>query len=331
MFWSPGAGHLIAHTARVNAPGIPVGSATNNDTLEVEWDKEMRFNGRVLQFEGIPSNRLGNRVEVRYRETTLWCNEMHIHLNRQVLFFDDPSSVPPEPITIQCAGNVVVHNTQRDPDGRKRSEDRLSVMNLHYDVRRNYFVAEGPGEMSSVFLGSAQGFSPGNVAGNNVTRNNPAGETLNLLTVWFSNMVEGTLLGDSPKKVAITGHRVTVVFCPVNAWNDRIGRESLSAARQRGYTLECGRLIIEEMRDPANPSQSSFELTATIDAIIEGSGLWARAQTIRYNQAKSTVVMEGGASVQKTGQARFDNVSRIVYDIERGAVQMIDVGHGIGF
>jgi hypothetical protein len=124
------------------------------------------------------------------------------------------------------------------------------------------------------------------------------------------------------------GRGVQAAFSPANGWEDRISRRDIGAARLRGYTLECGRLTIEEVPDPANPSQNFFELTASYSAIIEGSGLEGRAQTIRYNQAKSTVDLIGDVVLQK-GDVRV-SAARILYNIETGTFETEARG-GIGF
>ena len=323
MFWSPGPGQLMAHTAQISAPGVPA-SNSNDDKLFVEWNKEMRCDGRVLQFIGLPDT-IRDRVKVVYQRINLWCNQMELHLNRQVMFFDDSSNVPPEPVKILCAGKVYVTNQQLDIHGRIKSQDFAQVENLHYDVKRNYFFAEGPGELSSIFLAG----TPGNLAGTPVSSTR---EELQQLGVRFPDAMQGILLGDK-KKVEFSGRKVEVVYCPAANLEDRVGWGNLSAARLRGYTLECELLTIEEMPNPVNLSQSFFELTASNPAIIEGSGIFGRARTIRYNEAKSVVDMSGDVTVHKTtpGQtARAGPAEQIVYNIATGEFEVIQMQRGIG-
>ena len=336
-FWSPGPGQLTAHVAQVHGGSVP-SSNTHNDTLTVNWNKEMRCDGRLLQVEGLPGGN-GERVNVTYKTQTLsqkmWCNEMELHLNRQVLFFDDPSNVPPEAVEIFCVGGVYVENQLLDVQGRKRSDDFARADKLRYNIPRNYFFAAGPGELSTVFIGSSQGFDSANLASTSGhlagTPVNNGSETLTHLAVWFPDQMQGVLLGGK-REVQLTGRKVRVAYCPASNWNDRVDIGSLSAARQRGYTLECELLKIEEMPNPLNSLESFFELTASQTAIIEGSGLFGKAGTIRYNQSKSTVDFDGNVSAQRTIQgqeSRVGPIGRVVYNLETKNFEAIHIEQGM--
>lgn len=258
----------------------------------------------------------------------LWCNVMEILLNRRVMFFDDSSPVEPKALEIKCSGNVCARNEQFGVQGKRQSIDTAKdIANLHYDIEKQYFIAEGPGEMSSIFVGSGQGFDKtaqsGNFAGT------PGAENLNFLGIWFLTQMQGTLL-DHNKKVDIRG-KVEAVYCPATTWNDTIAREHFSAARKTGYLLECERLQIVEVLDPLNMSQSSMELTAMTNAVIDGSGIFASAQTIMYNQAKNTIHMNKDVKLQRWGQSGVIEVEAIMYNVENGNVDFMQTkGLGLG-
>jgi len=338
-FWSRVPGTLVANPAQINAPGQinmagrnVAGRATGNpdNRLVVTWNKEMVCDGLVLQFEGRPG--LDNRVKVVHQTQSLVCDIMEITLNRRVMFFDDPSPVEPKAVGIKFSRNVFVENERFDDQGRRTALDSARVVHLHYDLERNIFTADGPGEIKSVFLGSGQGFTnnlagtSGNLGGAPRNQNN---EGLNFLGVWFSNTMHGTLLGNN-RNVDIRGG-VVAVYCPVTAWNDVIDRENVSAARRIGYIMDCERLEIVEVPDPINLSQSAMELTASIDARIDGGGMNGTAQRIMYNQAKETVQMDGNVFVETTiqGQRVTHRVESIRYNIATGTFEMRQ-GHGAG-
>jgi len=140
-------------------------------------------------------------------------------------------------------------------------------------------------------------------------------------------MMQGTLLGNE-KLVDIRG-RVRSVYCPAASWDDTIEPDNFAAAKMRGYALECERLQIVEAPNPLNLTQSSMELTASTDAIIEGSGgLYGKAQTIKYNQAKNMVDMNGNVTIQTTtkdGQTPRQSAEGIRYNIETRSVELLQV------
>jgi hypothetical protein len=160
--------------------------------------------------------------------------------------------------------------------------------------------------------------------------NQPAGdnrnnaERLNFLAVVFQDKMQGSLLGNT-KRVEFLGRKVEAAYCPVNSWNDKIDTFNLSAARRTGYTLDCERLEIEEIPNPANSSQSFMELRALGTASIDGSGVFGQAKTIKYNQAKSTVDMEGNVTIQITTpeQTSRQSAGAIRYNVETRAVELI--------
>ena len=333
MFWSPGSGRLIAYTSQLQVPGIHSANSAYsenlNDKLIVEWNKEMYCDGRILRFYG-QSGKSGNRVQTSYQTQTLWCDSMQIELNRQVMFFDDPSSVKPEAERIRCWDNVYIQKLQRNEQGQQVSIDRAKMSKLHYDVATRYFSAEGPGELSSMTLGSRQGFDKVHLAGTpGLPRNGDKGDGLNYLAVWFQDTMQGVLLGS--KKLEIRGG-VEAVYYPAASWEDTIARENFGAARKTGYTLECELFRVEEVPNPLDLSQNSYELTASTDAVIDGGGFFGKAQTIRYNQAKSMVYLDGNVNFQTTvqGQSVRNTMQSIQYNIETGSVLTQVQGMSIG-
>jgi len=329
MFWSPGAGQLIAYTGQIQMPEMnfakPSHSANLDDKLTVEWNKEMYCDGRVLHFYGQPG-KTGNRVKTTYETKTLWCDSMQIELNRQVIFFED-QSVKPEAVNIWCLDNVHILNIEYDEQGKQKSVDRGKMSKLHYDVPNRYFIAEGPGELNSMSLGSRKGFEKAQLAGTSNNLRNSEG--LNYLAVWFQDTMQGLLL--DTKKLEIRG-MVEAVYYPAASWEDTISRENFGAARKTGYTMECKRLQIEEVPNPLDLAQNFMELKASDDALIDGGGFFGKAQTIRYNQARSIVYLDGNVKFQTTvqGKSVSNTMQSIQYNIETGNVITQIQGLSIG-
>jgi hypothetical protein len=322
---------LVAHAvpigaASISTPGLPTGNTDirGADTrVFVSWDKEMVCNGLVLQFEGNPG-RTGapgeQRVRVLYQSQLLWCDVMEIELDQKVMFFE-PSPAEPRAVGIKFSRDVVIQNRQFDAQGRQTSMDFARVQHLHYNLETDHFSADGPGEIRSVFLGSGQGFDR-HVAGH--ARNQDNGDGLNFLGVWFSDTMNGLLLGNN-RNVDIRG-RVVAVYCPVTSWEDTISRENIAAARRIGYILDCEQLLIVEVPDPMNLSQSAMELTAAIDAQIDGGGMNGTAQKIMYNQAKDTIQLDGNVRLETMIQGQrvtHPRAESIRYNIATGTFEVI--------
>ncbi|MDR2755545.1 MAG: hypothetical protein LBC20_07535 [Planctomycetaceae bacterium] len=360
--WVPGVGRLIANTdidstqkyfqtkntattnsfGTTSAPNTPIPlvplKSENNETnktannninkdnrLLVDWNENMIFNGKVLQFLG-KSDRNGNRVRAIHQDKEIWCDVMEIYLNRQILFFDDKSDVKPEAEMIQCANNVFVRSRELDVNNQLKSLSRAEFGKLRFYVASNYFVAEGPNDRPGVLcftsLNSDEGFSNTKIGLPESLTTTKEKSSLKFLTIWFHDHIQGTFLGDQ-RNVEISG-RVQAAYLPVSSWDDHIGIDNLNIARKYGYILECEQLHIVEIPDVNNNEQNTMELTAFGNASIDSSKFYGKAQTIKYNQAKTLVTFDGNAKIHtfEDGNKEQTAAETIQYDIKSKAIRM---------
>lgn len=350
LIWVKSPGRLLTTTGRRNpSPGVqpsgslttaissspdmmlplnPLGQSSKNkaftaqdNRLIVEWNSEMRFNGETIRFFG-KADHNGGRVRAYHQDQKMICDDMEIHLNRLVEFFDDKSDVPIEAETIDCAIKVSVENRQFDEHRELKSYDEGMFDAIRIYIKSNDFVAQGPGYLRTTSKGRGNGFSDsgGNkILGGKATQLAKDGE-LTFLCVWFQDYVRGNFYGNQ-KRAEITG-RVQTVYCPVRGWDDKIELDRIQAAIRRGYYLSCDRMDIVEMPDPVDSRKSSVELTASSmggTSTIEGEGnaFFGKAQNIKYNQGKSLIIFDGNAYI-KANQGEI-KAKRIEYDIETGA------------
>ncbi|MDR2705073.1 MAG: hypothetical protein LBC02_04770, partial [Planctomycetaceae bacterium] len=302
-----------------------------DNRLLVDWNESMIFNGKVLQFRGKP-DRNGNRVRAIHQDKEIWCDVMEIYLNRLILFFDDKSEVKPEAEMVQCANNVFIRSRELDEYNQLKTLSSAEFGKLRFYVASNYFVAEGPsdrpGVLSFTSLGSDEGFANTNLglpeSLSSKTANN--GGLLKYLSIWFHDHIQGTFLGGQ-RNVEISG-RVQAAYLPVNSWDDRIGIDNLNIARKNGYILECEQLHIVEMPDINNGmggnNQNALELTAIGNASIDSSKFYGKAQTIKYNQAKTLVTFDGNAKIHtfEDGKKSEQAAETIQYDVKNKAFRM---------
>ncbi|MDR0336973.1 MAG: hypothetical protein LBI18_07775 [Planctomycetaceae bacterium] len=302
-----------------------VNTKINRDNrLLVDWNENMIFNGKVLQFLG-KSDRNGNRVRAIYQDKEVWCDVMEIHLNRLILFFDDKSDVKPEAEMIQCANNVFVRSRELDEQNQLKSLSSAEFGKLRFYVASNYFVAEGPADRPGMLrftsLNSDEGFSNTKM-GLPESLSSHEGGGLKFLSIWFHDHIQGTFIGDM-RNVEISG-RVQTVYLPVNSWDDHIGIDNLNIARKNGYILECEQLHIVEMPDMNNNQQNTLELTAFGNASIDNSKFYGKARTIKYNQAKTLVTFDGNAKIHtfEEGKKSETAAETIQYDTKSKAIRM---------
>jgi hypothetical protein len=137
--------------------------------------------------------------------------------------------------------------------------------------------------------------------------------------------MQGILLGNN-KKVEVRG-RVEALYCPAAGWEDRIDLDNLAAARRTGYTLECKTLRMEET--PLDQSQSFWELTASQDATIDNSNFFGKAQSVKYNQAKNMVYLDGNVYIKTSAQGET-KADSIHYNIETRRFEIRARGMSIG-
>ncbi|GHT23148.1 hypothetical protein FACS189419_06710 [Planctomycetales bacterium] len=340
--WSPYPGRLVATVAGTALKGVTGGAAGNllpakavsqsspPSKLLVEWNKNMQFDGKVLRFFG-QNDKTGNRVQILYQTQSLWCDTMEIYLNRQVQFFDDTSNITPKAEMLQCAHNVFIRSRETDSAGKQTSISTAEAELLRYYIDKDYLVAEGPGMLSTTFqkMASTGTNKQGNVL-SGMTNSN-TGNSLQHLSIWFQDTLQGVLVGAN-KNVILNG-RVEAAYFPAAGWDDTIDHENFASARKMGCTLECEKITVTEMPNPANPKEGTFELTAEDDAVIDGYGVFGKAQLIKYSQLKNTVRFEKGVKVKMTSDGQNGNyeAESAEYNIETGSISNVGMkGLNIG-
>ncbi len=338
LIWSDGPGRLLALVpAQGGSPNVVVnqGNGKSNLTpltpfganqsggdsrLLVDWNDQMSFNGKTLVFRGKP-DQSGIRVRALYQNTQIFADVMMVHLNRLVSFFDDQSDIQAKAESIECAKNVYIR-TEEVENNQRKAVNIGEFDGVRVYVETGDFVAAGPGYIRSTSLSDGKGFS---VPGSAAPKPAPTakGETTQLY-VRFHKSIRGNYLTSI---VEITGN-VECMHCPVTSWDAKLGIEDQNAVTKRGYLMNCEKLLIVQMPDPGAETRS-VEMTATGRTTIEGpDNLYAGAETIKYNQAKSQVIFDGeayGKATVYSGKNRIKNsAKKLEYNLETGTVQVLD-------
>ncbi len=287
-----------------------------NEKLFVRWNKGMQFNGQVLLFEG-QEDSLGEGVKIFSQNQRIFAESATVHLNRFFSFFDsDPNEEALSAETIECKGRKVwLVREEFDNLGKLESRDEAECVRLVVHVPTTEFELKGPGRLRRVFAESSgnrlDGFAlPGrpntpaqdrsvqdrSVQGRSVQGRSVQGRTneqddggITLVDVTFYDRV----VGNQVNKTATVSGQITCVYYPLNDWNEKADTDNLNEVARRGMSMKCNRLHVVQMFEP----YSSIELTASENTRIEGNGYYAKAESIKYNQAKELVILEGSATV----------------------------------
>ncbi|MDR2762964.1 MAG: hypothetical protein LBB88_10205 [Planctomycetaceae bacterium] len=304
----------------------------------VQWNKEMYFDGNIISFKGVPDKN-GNRVLALMEDREIHCDVMQIFTNRYVSLFDDKSDVTIKPERVGCAIDVVM-KSEKFENGLRKSFDWAEFDAVEIRLETDEFFAKGPGLIRSTFLetdnafsdpkngfdvlsGGARNANVNNV--NNVNVNNR--ESILFLCIWFYDHIQG-MSSKTHKSATMRGH-IDAVLCPVSTWDERVERDQLNLATKKGYLLKCEELRLVQMPDPVLKEKNFVELTAIENATIEGENrsLYGRAQTIKFNQAKSQVTLEGNelnnARITTSSQGTIP-AQRIEYNLKNGTAKIVN-------
>ena len=298
-----------------NAAG---GQATE---LQVHWNKRMFFHDDHITFEG-QQDKSGGRVTVLHGENQrLLCDTLSIELDRVVSLFDSPPDLPsPTAKSFNCSGNVIVDDQQKAEDGSLKAILNGKFSAMTFFPATQYLIAEGDGEMRATFRDSAQHDSPaaGMMPRQNANTSNKEG--LNYAYISFRDQMKGYLLTEQ-KNIDLYGD-IQGLFVPVQTWQDQFNMVTYNRAlRQGGVLLDCEHMQVIQTPNPPNP-QGSLAVAANENASVEGETFFGKARSIKYNQAKQSVMFDGNASLTSHENGTHAAES-FVYNVETGAIELI--------
>lgn len=287
--WIDGVGRLIALLPGEKAamPGLPTtapaakstSSSGSEEKLVVEWNKGMHFNGKTLQFEGT-TDILGRGLKVFYRFQRIYADRIDLHLESFFSFFDE-HSVPPKAEILDCSGKIDVLSYQYTLQGHPKSKDEALCERMIYRIASGDFIALGPGVLRSTFPSTSSPLS-GELAPD-------APKTdLAFLSVSFQDQV----VGNYYTSVVNLFGQIDCIYFPIKTWEEKVDTDNMNKILKTGFQMRCNMLEVVQVHDPAQ-EKGFFMLTARENTRIDGNGYVANAETIKYNQEKELVILEG--------------------------------------
>jgi lipopolysaccharide export system protein LptA len=213
----------------------------------------------------------------------------------------DPSgrSGTPEQVLaeISLTGNVWLENRSFDDQGLA-SIDEFRLRSLTFNQSTGQLLGDGPGWISSLRYTQQRGSSLVRTPRTNEA-SRPAAQ-LTHSVIEFQKQLNGNLA----KREVSVHDRVRAIHGPVSDWQQRIRFDDPERSPET-IVMRAMRLTVAQMS--IGGGQPTLEFAASGNTEIEGRTFMARAQHVRYAQAKDKLVMEGdGRSVvQLSYQSRI--------------------------
>jgi hypothetical protein len=198
---------------------------------------------------------------------------------------------PPQVATLKVDGGVFLQNRTLDERLNQVSFDQFQVKNFSVDQRTGRIDAEGPGWLSSARIGGST--VPGSPAQPPAAIAPPNEELkLTFLRVTF----QGNIVGSITNREIQFQRQVRTVVGPIAKWEDKFDPSNAAELGENGVVLVSDKMTVSEMRQAnvqQGPQQSAMEFEAAGNVLVEGKGVVAKAQRIRYATAKEQLIVEG--------------------------------------
>ena len=286
--------------------------ASQKKLLVVRWNGGMKFDGTRITFE--------KNVAAQYPLQELYCNIMNIDLDRPISLIQPKSTQDPQVRRVECLGKVFFVCEEREENKTKSvlKGENLDQIQIYPATGRFDGTAEGTGQgrLRATLLDEG---SSGSLTGNPSSEQRTNAGLMRIDLYFF-----GRVLGNFKAFEATATESVVCVYCPVTKWDEEVDMDDRDFLKDNeGYRLDCDILEVAKMVDPLSQKQG-VELTASGSTKIEGKQIFARAESVKFNQIKETVILEGSGPipaevhVQRTPNGDFEEpifVQQFIYNI----------------
>lgn len=249
--------------------------------LELAWQGGLMFDGLKAQMRG--------DVVAKTAGQTLATPLMEVFFQERVDFSHPQQAAQrPQLARVACSGGVLLDRVAFDAQGRQ-ADERIKVEQLSVDQLSGALKANGAGWVRAVHRGN------GSLGGLPVPGGKPAaaptgGAGLSFLGVRFQRGIVGNF---HHKELTFQG-QVKAVYGPVLDWESSLEPdEDPSRLPPGSLNINCENLNVVQMPGAAKTDPPQVELMAAGNAIAETVDFTARADKIKYAQAKQTLSLEG--------------------------------------
>jgi lipopolysaccharide export system protein LptA len=299
--------------------------------LMITWKNKMRFNGQMALFHG--------HVQADQGDTSLLCNNMQVFLNRSVSLNQQPSqprqadSSPANIDKVICDNQgqelpqpVSITESVRGPDGRLQRYQRIETNTVALHKEENTLDA-GPGSVRILQPGPK---GEGGLLSQSQPSKTPKADDEFKLT-WIRYLQR--LQVDNGRRTAKFYKGVEVLHLPKDDPGLNLEFSKIVDRLPKGAVyLRCDRLDVYSSKNAEGRTVQEF--TARDRAEVQAEEFSGRANVIKFDEAKETVVFEGtqGAMaelyriVEKGKEPQTIKAEKITYFRQTGAFKTEGTG-----
>ena len=315
LLWTDGAGSMtlpldrpLDGTQPPSARPVPK-NTTPPQPLVVTWQGQMQFDGRTANFTRQVESRLPTQYVKTEQLDATFTQEVRFSgpgANSSGLLAGGSNNAGPRTDIdrLTCRQGVYLENRTFE-QAQLTSFDRVQAVELTIQQSSGDLQAVGPGTITTIRVDS------GDQGDNRATalplaaqaKPGEAGSTqLTYLNITFQRRAHGNLRRRDLK----FENQVRTLYAPVASWDAVLDPLDEKTWGPRGMLLSCDQLAVVEM--PAIVAgKTNYELEATGNTTIEGTGYTARAARLTYSQGKDMIVLEGSGR----GPARIYRHERV--------------------
>lgn len=275
--WIDGAGRMDLVVDR----DLQGQTLTQPNVLQIEWQRQMTFDGRIVHFE--------ESVVASSPNQQLRTEALDVTLKQAIRFDSFDGKQPVEPDQLRCTGGVGMESQSFDAKGLAMRA-KMQMGDLVANLGSGDLRANGPGAMTSISRqsGNALGATTGMPMAPPAAPSGPAEDQLVYLNVRF----QGGIVGNFRRREMVFHDHVRTAFAQVETWDAAPDPDNPEGLGPQGFLMSCDRMQVVDL-PMADSTEHAIQLDATGSTLVEGQMFTARAVRMTYDQGKDLLILEG--------------------------------------
>ncbi len=287
-----GAFDSLTFTGGSRPSPAPAAAAAAPGKLDVTWQGRLDFDGLKARFI--------DTVVATGAGADLRSGSLDVIFNRPFEFAAGDSrrgGPQPEVARIACGAGVKIQSESVDEAGEKSTE-QLFVRDLVIDRPTGDVTGSGPGRLTSTRAGRppAMSLPAGPQAGpQGAAAVQPVAATVrtpNELTYLGVDFQRG-MRGNLHRRTMEFHQRVEAIWGPVARRGDALDSHAAGGLPDGAVSISCDVLGVGQAPPMPGRQQSSMELGAGGNVLVEGESFTARSARLTWSEAKDLLVFEG--------------------------------------